>query len=158
MTRIAVTGAAGSVGGQVVQLLAEQTTNEVVGLTRRPVPVPSRAVVAIADYNDRDALSRALAGVDTLVLISSDGEGTRVLTHHLNIIAAARDGGVAHIVALSGIDADIDSPFCYAITNGLTEQAIRDSGCGYSIARASIFTEFFAHFILPARTTGQCGC
>ncbi len=153
--RIAVTGAAGSLGRQVVHLLAEQTTAEVVALTRRHVPVPSRAVVVVADYDDRDALSRALTDVDTLVFISSDGEGTRVLAHHLNIVAAARDGGVAHIVALSGIDADIDSPFCYAITNGLTEQVIRDSGCGFSIARASIFTEFFAHFILPARTTGQ---
>lgn len=155
MTRIAVTGAAGSLGRQVVQLVAEQTTAEVVALTRRPTPVPSRAVVVIADYDDRDALNRALTDVDTLVLISSDGEGTKVLAHHLNIIAAARDGGVAHIVALSGLDADIDSPFCYAITNGLTEQALRDSGCGISIARASIFTEFFARFLLPARTTGQ---
>ena len=53
------------------------------------------------------------------------------------------------------MDADVDSPFCYAVTNGLTEQAIRDSGCGFSIVRASIFTEFFRHFLLPARTTGQ---
>jgi len=93
--------------------------------------------------------------VDTLVLVSSDGEGTRVRAHHLTVVAAARGRGVRHIVALSGVDADVDSPFCYAITNGLTEQAIRDSACGFSLVRASVFAEFFLHFVRPARSTGQ---
>src|SRR5215210_878543 len=101
------------------------------------------------------ALRNGLADVDTLVFISSDGEGARVLAHHLNVVAAARACGVTHIVALSGVDADVDSPFCYAVTNGFTEQAIRESGCGFCIVRASIFAEFFRHFLLPARTTGQ---
>jgi NAD(P)H dehydrogenase (quinone) len=100
-------------------------------------------------------LRTALADVDTLVFISSDGEGTKVLTHHLNVIDAARDCGVKHIVALSGVDADVDSPFCYALTNGFTEQAIRASGCGFSIVRASLFTEFFREFLLPAQETGR---
>ena len=51
---------------------------EVAGLTR-----------AVADYDDRPALTAALAGVDTLVLVSSDGEAERVLQHHLNLVAAA---------------------------------------------------------------------
>ena len=29
-----------------------------------------------------------------------------------NVIRAARDHGIAHIVALSGLDADLSSPFC----------------------------------------------
>ena len=63
MTRIAVTGARGRLGGQVAELLARQEGVEVVGLTR-----------AVADYDDRSALTAALAGVDRLVLVSSDGE------------------------------------------------------------------------------------
>ena len=150
-----MTGASGNLGGQVVQLLAEQTEADVVALSRRPTAVPPRVIARIADYADGGALRNGLADVDTLVFISSDGEGTRVLADHLNVVAAARDCGVAHIVAVSGVDADVDSPFCYAITNGLTEQANRESGCGFSIVRASIFAEFFRHFLLPARTTGQ---
>jgi uncharacterized protein YbjT (DUF2867 family) len=155
MRRIAVTGASGSLGGQVVRLLAEQTEADVVALSRRPTAVPPRVIARIADYADGGALRNGLADVDTLVFISSDGEGTRVLAHHLNVVAAARDCGVAHIVAVSGVDADVDSPFCYAVTNGLTERAIRESDCGFSIVRASIFAEFFRHFLLPARSTGQ---
>src|SRR5829696_5778343 len=141
MRRIAVTGASGSLGGQVVRLLAEQTDGDVVALSRRPTAVPPRVIARIADYADGGELRSGLADVDILVFISSDGEGTRVLAHHLNVVAAARACGVAHIVALSGVDADVESPFCYAVTNGLTEQAIRDSGCGFSIVRASIFAE-----------------
>ncbi len=155
MTTIAVTGAAGRLGGSVVRLLAPHTGNTVVALTRRGIPVPAGVENRIADYDDPPALRRGLAGVDTLVLVSSDGDGTRVLAHHLNVIAAARRCGVVHIVALSGVDADPDSPFCYAITNGVTEWAIRDSGCGFSILRASIFTGFFAHFLRTAYATGD---
>lgn len=153
--RIAVTGASGRLGGQIVSLLAGRDDADVVALSRRPTPNSGAVIARTADYGDLDALRISLADVDTLVFVSSDGEGTRVLTHHLNVVSAARDCGVGHIVALSGVDADTESPFCYAVTNGFTEQAIRESGCGYSIVRASIFAEFFRHFLLPARRTGR---
>ncbi len=153
--RIAVTGASGRLGGQVLRLLAGETGHEVVAICRRATELPPTVRVRIADYTDQDALRRALADVDTLVFVSSDGEGTLVLTHHQNVVAAARAGGVGHIVTLSSVDADIGSPFCYGITNGLTERLVRDSGCGFSIVRASFFAEFYGHFLGPARDTGR---
>ena len=142
-------------GGQVVRLLAEQADADVVAITRRPAVLPRSVVARNADYGDLDALRQSLSDVDTLVFVSSDGEATRVLAHHLNVVSAARDAGVGHIVALSSVDADIGSPFCYAVTNGYTEQAIRDSGCGFSIVRASIFADFFRTFLVSARSTGR---
>ena len=59
-----------------------------------------------ADYADLEALSTALRGADTLVFVSSDGPVAQVMVHHHNVIRAARASGVAHIVALSGLDAD----------------------------------------------------
>lgn len=157
--RIAVTGAGGRLGGQVVRLLAAQAGHEVVALCRRKItfePGPTPVEVAYADYADRASLSEALRGANTLVLISSDGEGTAVLRHHLNLIeAAAAERGISHVVALSSVDADSKSPFCYAITNGYTEEALLASGCPVSIARASIFTEFFVGFLKQAVDTGQ---
>jgi NAD(P)H dehydrogenase (quinone) len=142
--RIAVTGAAGQLGGQVVRLLEAVGDHDLVPLTRRN-----------ADYDDPAALRAALRGVDTLVFVSSDGETARLLVHHDNVIRAALDAKVSHVVALSSVDADPRSPFCYAVTNGVTERLLRESGIPYSFARASIYTEFFLHWITEARTSGE---
>src|SRR5262249_7792072 len=130
--RIAVTGAAGRLGGQVVRLLAAEETHQVIALTRRPLPrgrQPANATMVAADYADSAALHAALRGIGVLVFISSDGEAARVLLHHQNVVRAAADVGVAHVVALSGLDADFGSPFCYAHTYAHTEQILYDSRC-----------------------------
>ena len=114
-----------------------------------------QVVGAVADDADLPALRVALRDVDTLVLVSSDGPVAEVVVHYHNLIAAAADCGVTHVVALSGTDADQRSPFCYAVGNGYTEQMLRDSGCGFSIARASIYTEFLLAFVTTARAGGQ---
>jgi len=43
----------------------------------------------VADYEDASALKRALASIDDMVLISSDGNGSAVMRHHANAIEAA---------------------------------------------------------------------
>lgn len=156
--RIAVTGASGRLGGQVADLLAASGEHEVVAVTRRPGPPAEsspRVTGAMADYNDPAALRAAFRGAGTLVFISSDGEAVNVLRHHQNVVQAAAAAGVGHIVALSGLDADPGSPFCYGVTYGYTEQLLYGSGCAVSIARASLFTEFFLGFLTPARTSGE---
>ena len=156
--RIAVTGASGRIGGQVVRLLAAEQPGQVLALSRRGLPPgrwPPWVSARAADYADRQALSAALSDVDTLVFVSSDGPVAEVMVHHQNVIRAARDSGVAHIVALSGLDADLSSPFCYAVSYGYTERLLAESGCAVSIARASIYSEFFFGFLSQARASGQ---
>jgi NAD(P)H dehydrogenase (quinone) len=156
--RIAVTGAGGRLGGQVVELLATQAEHHVIALHRRevrPGPRSPRVSVEVADYADLTALRRGLRGIDTLVFVSSDGEAAQLLIHHRNVVQAAVEGGVAHVVALSSLDADLESPFCYAVTNRYTEEILHGSGRAVSIARASIYTEFFLHWLVQARTSGQ---
>ncbi|WP_165368019.1 NAD(P)H-binding protein [Phytoactinopolyspora endophytica] len=155
--RIAVTGSSGSLGGQVVRLLAADGRHQVVALARRTVThEPDDLVTSrYAEYTDLDSLRSALRGVDVLVFVSSDGDAAKMMIHHQNVVRAAADSEVAHIVYLSGIDADTASPFCYAYTNGYTEGLIASSGCAFSIARASIYTEFFASFLRSARESGE---
>jgi NAD(P)H dehydrogenase (quinone) len=74
--RIAVTGAGGRLGGQVVRILASEPAHEVVALSRRALPVQPdlpHVGVRIADYEDPAALAAALKDVETLVFVSSDG-------------------------------------------------------------------------------------
>jgi NAD(P)H dehydrogenase (quinone) len=141
--RIAVTGSTGRIGGRVCQLLTEAGQPDVVGLSSRNAP-----------YDDPAALRAALAGVDTLVFVSSDGEAARIVVHHRNVIDAAVHCGVRHVVLLSGLDVDPASPFCYAFTNGDTERMLRASGCPYSVVRAGLFTEFFVGLIHQVAVDG----
>jgi NAD(P)H dehydrogenase (quinone) len=135
--RIAVTGGTGRIGGRVVELLTGTGGHEVVALSSRTAP-----------YDNPSALRAALDGVDTLVFVSSDGEAARVIVHHRNVVEAATQCRVGHVVLLSGLDVDLQSPFCYAYTNGDTERLLRASGRPYSIVRASLFTEFFLSLLL----------
>lgn len=154
--RIAVTGATGTVGGRVVGLLAARGDHEVVAVSRRrPSDMPAGVESVLADYADLAALRIAFDGADVVVFVSSDGEAVNVLYHHRNVLRAVADARVGHVVAMSGLDADITSPFCYAVTYGHTEQVLRDSGCAASIARTSIFTEFFLQFLRTARACGE---
>jgi NAD(P)H dehydrogenase (quinone) len=77
------------------------------------------------------------------------------MAHYGNVIRAARDSGVACSVAGSGLDADPSSPFCYAVSYGYTGQPLAESGCPVSIARASIYSEFFLGLLARSRTSGQ---
>jgi NAD(P)H dehydrogenase (quinone) len=139
--RIAVTGGTGRIGGRVVELLTAAGGHEVVALSSRTAP-----------YDNPSALHAALDGVDTLVFVSSDGEAARVIVHHRNVVQAATQCRVGHVVLLSGLDVDLQSPFCYAYTNGDTERLLRASGRPYSIVRASLFTEFFLSLLLQVST------
>lgn len=152
---IAVTGSTGKVGGQVVRLLAASGEHAIVALARRQVAFESEFVTSrYAEYEELTSLRSALRGVDVLVFVSSDGEAARMMIHHQNVVRAAIDNEVAHIVYLSGLDADLASPFCYAYTNGYTEQILSECGCAVSVARASLYIEFFSRFLTPAKSTG----
>jgi NAD(P)H dehydrogenase (quinone) len=143
---IAVTGGTGRIGGRVVQLLTDTGRHEVIALSSRTAP-----------YDDPSALRAALDGVETLVFVSSDGEAARVIVHHRNVLQAATECGVRHVVLLSGMDVAQDSPFCYAFTNGDTERLLRATGRPYSIVRASLFTEFFLSLMRQVSTGGPDG-
>jgi NAD(P)H dehydrogenase (quinone) len=156
MLRIAVTGANGRIGGQVVRQVAAEQRHDVIALSRRALPYcPPGVSVRAADYADPEALAAALRGVDTLVFVSGDGPVAQVMVQHENVIRAADASGVGHIVALSGLDADVSSPFCYAVSYGYTERLLAESSCAVSIARASIYAEFFAGFLAEARAGDQ---
>lgn len=146
--RIAVTGAAGSLGGRVVQLLADRADVDVVAMTRRKLPTeafPPQVEAAVADYADPPALRAALKGVDTLVFVSSDGPDARVLLHHRNVVAAVAAERVGHVAALSSVDADMASLFCYAVVNRLTEDLLP------GLRRPVLVRQGFAvHRVLPS--------
>ena len=95
---ILVTGANGHVGRTVVCRLASRghdvaaMVRDVQAASRR---LPSGIALRAADYEDASALKRTLAGIDDIVLISSDGDASAVMRHHANAIEAATATNIA---------------------------------------------------------------
>lgn len=156
---IAVTGATGGVGGAAVRrlLATAPPATRVAALVRRPEAVPAhpRLEVRGADYDDPASLRTALAGVETLVFVSSDGTAEAMLRHHENVVAAAGAAGVGHVVYTSILDVDPASGFFYTPGHIATEALLAASGLGHSLARTSVFADFVvATWIEPALVSG----
>lgn len=148
MTRtIAVTGATGRVGARVVDVLVGADA-QVVALGRRTRPASLSRFVEYrrADYRDRPRMRTVLRGVDSLVMVSADGEAGTVLDAHSSVLDAVRANHVGHVVLLSSLDADPLSPFCYAHTAATTERWLADLDIRWAAVRASIFAEFLANW------------
>ncbi|MDQ2103426.1 SDR family oxidoreductase [Azospirillum isscasi] len=138
---IAVTGATGQLGRLVIARLKETVpASGLVALARSPAKAADLGVeVREADYGNPDALARALAGVDTLLLISSNEIGQRAAQHR-NVIGAAKAAGVARIVYTSLLHAD-RSPLSLADEHRVTEEELKASGISFTILRNGWYTE-----------------
>lgn len=137
---VAVTGATGQLGRLVIERLKEKVpADRIVALARTPEKVGDMGVaVAAFDYTRPDALAPALAGVDTLLLVSSSEIGQRVAQHRA-VIAAAASAGVGRIVYTSLLHADT-SPLDLAPEHRETEAAIAASGIPATILRNGWYT------------------
>jgi NAD(P)H dehydrogenase (quinone) len=151
---IAITAASGQLGRLVVQALKTRAPREdVVALVRSPDAASDLGVlVREADYDRPDTLDRAIAGVDTLLLISGPDVGRRV-SQHRRVIDAAKRAGVKRVVYTSAIHADV-SALDIAADHRATEDYLRGSGLAFTIVRNSWYTENYASGISGALASG----
>jgi NAD(P)H dehydrogenase (quinone) len=88
---ILVAGATGHVGRAVVCRSAS-LGRDAIAMGREAQAasrgLPSGIALPVADYEDASAVKRALAGIDDMVLIASDGGASAVMRHHANAIEA----------------------------------------------------------------------
>ncbi|KAA0022240.1 SDR family oxidoreductase [Antrihabitans cavernicola] len=142
---IAITGASGQLGRLVVESLLDRgvTPSDIVAIVRTPAKIDDLAargvVVRTASYDDRAALTEALAGVDRVLLVSGNEMGKRVAQHG-NVIAAAKDAGVGHIAYTSIPDATT-TPLLLAGEHKATEQLLAESGLPTTLLRNGWYWE-----------------
>lgn len=151
---IAITGATGQLGRLVVeQLKAQLPAERLVALVRTPAKAADLGIAAReADYTRPDTLAAALAGIDTLLLISSPEIGQRVAQHR-NAIDAAQRAGVKRIVYTSVLRADT-SPLSLATEHKETESLIKASGLAWTFLRNGWYTENYTGSIAGALAGG----
>ncbi|SDL45288.1 NAD(P)H dehydrogenase (quinone) [Glycomyces sambucus] len=153
---IGITGATGGVGSGTVRHLLAAGRDDVAALARRPEAVPPAPGLEArrADYDDPASLEAAMRGLDTLVVVSSDGLAETMVRHHRNVLAAADAAGVGRIVYTGILDADPATGFYYAPGHRATEALLQDRP--HCVARTSVFADFFADtWLEEAQRTGE---
>lgn len=151
---IAITGASGRLGRLAIDALSRRAGgDDLVALARTPEKIDDLELpVRAFDYNDVTTLAPALAGIDTLLFISSSEIGKRIAQHG-HVVDAAREAGVGRIVYTSVLHADT-SPLSVATEHVPTEAAISASGLRHTILRNGWYTENYMSSVTPALKHG----
>src|SRR2546421_5708527 len=142
---ILVTGATGLNGSEVVRRLSAKgvPVRALVRSAARAEGFSSLPQVEIVegDMARPETLTGALRGVDRAMLISSSDPA--MLEVQSNFIEAARKAGVKHVVKLSGIIAELDSPFRFARMHAEIERRLEASGMAFTHLRAGEFIQAY---------------
>lgn len=144
---IAVTGSTGAVGGAVAAHL-EDTGTPLRLLVRDAGRAPSIANSSVeqCSYDDADASTEALQGVEVLFMVSGAESATR-LDEHRTFIDAAAAAGVQHVVYTSFFGAAPDATFTLARDHFHTEQHISASGMDHTFLRDNFYADVMKHFV-----------
>lgn len=152
MSKILVTGATGHLGAAVTTCLLEKTdVSNVSILVRNPEKAAAfreKGVrIEVGDYEDTAALKKALTGIDKLYLVS--GLDANRGAQHENVINAAKEAGVKHIVYTSfQHKTETGHPDLAFIAEGhlYTEKVLKASGVTYTILQHGLYAEVIPTF------------
>jgi uncharacterized protein YbjT (DUF2867 family) len=139
--KVLVTGATGTVGGELVKALLQREAH-VRALTRKqpkPGTFSGAVEIALGDLSDPVSVAEALRGVDKLFQLI--GNVPDEFTQALTAYGLAKKAGLKHVTYLSVFKADqfLDVPHFAA--KHVVEQAIRVGGVPYTILRPGYFVQ-----------------
>jgi (4-alkanoyl-5-oxo-2,5-dihydrofuran-3-yl)methyl phosphate reductase len=133
---ILITGATGHVGSELIAALLPTEAGHIRVLTRNPDAVfPDGTQKVVADLGDGD-LALALDGVRAVFLLT---DGLHIAAHDDRVVSAALRAGVERIVKLSVLSVGHDATDPITALHRAGEQAIRDSGIGWTFLRPTAF-------------------
>jgi uncharacterized protein YbjT (DUF2867 family) len=151
MSVILVTGSTGTVGSRIVQMLAAGP-HRVRALARRdPSTLPGGVEVVRGDLADRASLRAAAEGVSTVYLLTS---GPDLQQHDANLIAAALEAGVGHVVKHSVGGAEHERG-TIAKWHRAGERSLEQSSMGWTHIRPSSFASNALGWIGSIKGTGK---
>ncbi|MEU2131529.1 NAD(P)H-binding protein [Streptomyces sp. NPDC018352] len=131
---ILVTGATGNIGSALLEELHARGVGPLRGLTRDAARAifPEEVEAVEGDFADPASLKPALTGVRSLFLVSRLGPDAEILE-------AARQAGVEHVVLVSSITVQTHPRLGPADENLTVEQLLKASGMAWTILRPTQF-------------------
>lgn len=150
--KILVTGATGILGSAVLETLSKQLpAHNIAILTRKEekrLELEAKGFQAfLGDYDDVNALEKAMHGLDTVLLISAGDQGDR-MQEHRNVVDTAQKMGVKNIAYTSRSLRDRTT-----LSNKLmlehfaTEDYIKASGLKYILFRNALYMDVIPLFV-----------
>ncbi|WP_028923729.1 SDR family oxidoreductase [Pseudonocardia acaciae] len=137
---VLVTGATGNTGRELVELLHGRDVRIRVMVRSEAAQGRFRGTAveaAVADFDDPDAVAAALAGVSRAYLVTPSSERAQAQQERFAELAAR--AGVTHLVKLSQLAADEDSPVRFLRYHSAVERRIRELGIGFTFLRPNLY-------------------
>ncbi|RKP44778.1 SDR family oxidoreductase [Cohnella endophytica] len=143
--KILVTGVTGKLGSIVIETLLETVPAENLAVSvRNPEKAESlraRGVdVRHGDFDQPETLDKAFAGIDRILIVSTDGDNDTRIRQHSAAVAAAQRANVGFIAYTSLGNASENTIFL-APVHRATEEAIINTGIPYSFLRNNWYLE-----------------
>ena len=136
---ILVSGASGTVGGEVVKALGGSGAKFRAGYRSRPQNVPEGVESVALDFDKPETIRPALAGVDTVFLLSNMVDLER------KVVDEAKRAGVKRIVKLS-VNGAAEEGFTFARWHRAVERHIEASGVPWTFLRPAGFMQNFYNY------------
>ncbi|MCO1595875.1 SDR family oxidoreductase [Micromonospora sp. RHAY321] len=136
---ILITGATGTVSGEVLRELAGKQPVRALVRDRSRVPDVDGVDYVVGDLDRPSTLAPAFDGVTTLWLLTA--MGPLAPSQSMNALWAARHAGVRHVVRLSAIGAAHDAPTRNGRLHALSDAELQHSGIAWTILRPSNFMQ-----------------
>ncbi|MFA9213192.1 MAG: SDR family oxidoreductase [Candidatus Methylacidiphilales bacterium] len=154
--KILVTGASGQFGTATIHFLLNKIpANDIIALVKdeqKATDLRTKGIeIKVGNYDDYASLINAMKGVDKVLLISGN-EMTKRQKQHNNVINAAKECGVKHLVYTSFLrkNETKTSPLgAFSKSHIETEKAIIESGITYTIMLNSLYADILPMFFGP---------
>ena len=150
---ILITGATGHFGKAAINSLLDKgiPASNITALIRdesKAADLQEKGIqIKLGDYHNYDSLNNALKGVDKLLLVSSSDLSER-LTQHKNVINAAKENGVKHIVYTS-IDIESFTASVIPLVSQIhsdTADYLKESGVPYTLLNDTLYADLVPMF------------
>lgn len=159
---ILITGATGALGKATINSLLEKghPAGNIIALVRdagKAADLKTSGVITISgDYDNYNSLLSAMKGVEKVLLISGSDVVKRSAQHE-NVVKAAKESGVKHILYTSFYreNETETSPIAFVAQSHIhTENIIKSSGLAYTILRNNIYLDMLPIFLGKVLETG----